>query len=260
MRRFTADYLARTREGLWSDREALANLGLQACDAVLDVGCGTGELSRVLREESGARVVGCDRDPDLLAHLPDDVAAVRGDAFSLPFPDDAFDLVVCQALLVNLTEPGRAVREFVRVARDRVAVVEPDNGAVSVESTVDREAALAARARKRYVAGVETDVALGASAAALLREADLADVRVRRHDHEREVAPPYSAAELEAAARKASGAALRDRREEMAGSEEELDALRSDWREMGRDALEQVRAGDYRRREVVPFYVVTGEV
>jgi hypothetical protein len=46
----------------------------------------------------------------------------------------------------------------------------------------------------------------------------------------------------------------------MAGTEEELDALRSEWRSMGREAARQVRAGKYRREETVPFYATVGEV
>lgn len=257
MRRFSADYLERTREGMWANRAALADLRLDECDAVLDVGCGTGELTRVLAEECPGRVVGADRDPELLAHL--DVETVRADALSLPFPDDSFDCVVCQALLVNLPDPEAAVREFVRVASDRVAAIEPDNGAVTVESSVDAEAALASRARARYLAGVKTDVTLGADAAGCFRAAGLSAVTVRRHDQELTVEPPYSEGELEAASRKASGAALRDRRGTLSGDEEELDALRADWRAMGRDVVTQVREEEYRRREVVPFFVTVGE-
>lgn len=258
MRRFSADYLERTREGMWVDRSALADLRLDERDAVLDVGCGTGELTAVLDEECPGRVVGVDRDPGLLAHLA--VETVRGDALSLPFPADSFDCVVCQALLVNLPDPAAAVREFARVARERVAAVEPDNGAVTVESSVAGEADLAARTRSRYLAGAETDVALGADAADAFRAAGLSDVSVRRHDQELTVEPPYSDAELEAASRKANGAALRERRGVLDGTEEELDALRAEWRETGRAVVRQVRDGDYRRREVVPFYVVAGGV
>jgi SAM-dependent methyltransferase len=261
MRRFGADYLRATRRGMWADsREALADLGLATADAVLDVGCGTGELTAVLREECPGRVVGLDRDPELLAHAREGGPVVRGDACSLPFPDDAFDVVVCQALLVNLPDPAAAVAEFGRVARERVAAVEPDNADVTVESTVDAEAALARRARERYLAGAETDVALGADARAAFERAGLADVRSRRYDHERVVEPPYADHEVEAVTRKAKGADLRERRGTMAGDAEELDALRESWRAMGRDALRQVRDGDYRRREVVPFHVVVGTV
>ena len=116
MRRFSADYLDTTRTGMWGDsREALSDLSLADCDRVLDAGCGTGALTRVLREECDGTVVALDADADLLAPVPD--PTVRGDATRLPFADDRFDLVVCQALLINLSDPAAAVREFARVAR-----------------------------------------------------------------------------------------------------------------------------------------------
>ena len=257
MRRFGADYLRETRRGMWADsRDALADLRLSEADSVLDVGCGTGELTAVLREECPGRVAGLDRDPGLLAHVTGPV--LRGDARALPIPGDAVDVVVCQALLVNLPDPDAVVAEFARVARERVAVIEPDNAAVTVDSTVDAEAALARRARQRYLDGAATDVALGAGARGAFDAAGLTDISVRRYDHERVVAPPYAAREVEAAARKASGADLRERRDTMSGNEEELDALRESWRAMGRDVLRQVRAGTYERRETVPFHVVVG--
>jgi len=262
VRRFSADYLESTRRGMWADsREALADLHFESCERVLDVGCGTGELAAVLREETDGLVVGVDRDPDLLAHV--DGPAVRGDALSLPLSDDGVDLVVCQALLINLPDPGAAVREFARVASERVAAIEPDNSAVQVESTVEAEAPLARRARDLYLAGAETDVSLGAGAATLLREAGLTDVSTRRYDHERTIEPPYTEAAVEAVGRKATGAGLASDRETMlagGATPETLDALRERWREMGRDAVEQVQADAYRRREVVPFYVSVGAV
>ncbi|MFB6206890.1 MAG: class I SAM-dependent methyltransferase [Haloglomus sp.] len=259
MRRFSADYLTETRREMWEDsHEALADLRLAEADSVLDVGCGTGELTAVLRQGCPGRVVGLDRDPQLLAHVSEPV--VRGDAESLPFPDDTFDVVVCQALLVNLPDPAAVVREFARVAHERVAAIEPDNAAVTVDSTVDAEAALARRARERYLQGAETDVALGASVREVFATAGLTDVRVRRYDHERVVEPPYADHEVEAATRKASGADLRERRATMSGTAEELDALREAWRAMGRDVLQQVCQGEYERREVVPFHVVVGRV
>jgi len=260
VRRFSADYLDRTREGLWADRAALAPLRLAERDSVLDVGCGTGELACVCCEESAGRVVGMDRDPALLAHLPAAVDGVRGDAYSLPFADDSVELVVCQALLVNLPDPERALREFARVARSAVAVVEPDNAGVTVESTVDAEARLAREARTRYIEGVETDVALGSDLPVLFARAGLGDVRTARRDHVRTLAPPYSERELEAVGRKARATAIGERREEMAGDDDALDALRSAWREMGREALVQARAGEYERRETVPFHVAVADV
>ncbi|ELY52564.1 class I SAM-dependent methyltransferase [Natronolimnohabitans innermongolicus] len=269
MREFSEEYLRRTREGMWDDsRAALEPLALDDHERILDVGCGTGELSRVLREEApdGATVVGCDADADLLeiaGSHDDPVPVVAGDALRLPFPDDSFDLVVCQALLINLPDPAAALAEFARVSTDRVAAVEPNNAAVEVDSTVDREDRLERRARTAYLEGVPTDVALGADAREAFEEAGLEVLETRQYDHVRTVEPPYSEASLLAAQRKATGAGLADDRETMLSgtlTEAEYDSLRSAWREMGRDVIEQMEARAYRREEAVPFFVTVGRV
>jgi SAM-dependent methyltransferase len=247
---------------MWAEsREALGELALDSRERVLDVGCGTGELTAVLREETGGTVVGLDADRELLDHVAP--PTVQGDALALPFPDDAFGLVVCQALLINLPDPAAAVREFARVSNDRVAAVEPDNSAVAIDSTADPEARLARRARDLYLDGIETDVALGADAADAFEAAGLDDVSTRRYVHERTVEPPYSTEAVEAARRKASGAGLDDDRATMLAGDatpEQLDDLRQAWRAMGRAVVAQMQAGDYYRRERVPFFVTVGRV
>ena len=266
MRRFTADYLDDTRRGMWSpdDRAALEPLDLAERSLAVDVGCGTGKLSTVLAAETpdDARVVGADRDPALLAEVPDPVHPVRADALSLPVADGRADLVVCQALLINLPDPLAAVEEFRRASSDLVAAVEPDNAAVTVESSVGAEERLSARARERFVSGVPTDVTLGATPD-LFREAGLVDVETRRHDHALAVEPPYDESALEGAKRKATASRLDDQRGTLlAGgmSEGEFDALRREWREMGRTVVEAMADGTYRRRETVPFFVTVGRV
>lgn len=259
MREFDAEYLQETRHGMWTDsRAALSGLDLDHCDRILDVGCGEGALTRVLREECPGEVVGCDRDARLLADV--EGPKVRGDAYRLPFADDSFDLVVCQALLINLPDPARALEAFARVTRKRVGCIEPDNGAVTVESSVGSESGLAGVARKRYLEGIDTDVALGADAAKLLREAELSNVRTTRYNQTLRIEPPYTDADIRAIGRKASGAGLRERRGTMAGGEEALDSLRASWREMGREAARQLARDEYRRTETVPFYVTVGEL
>lgn len=265
MREFSADYLQNTREGMWDDsRGALAPLDLDSCDRVLDVGCGTGELSRVLDEEIPGEVVGLDADPSLLAVADESVPALAGDATRLPFGDDAFDLVICQALLINLPDPVAAVHEFSRVANRRVAAIEPDNAEVTVESSVDAEPRLERRAREAYLDGVETDVTLGgAGTRETFEAAGIDDASTRRYDHDQVVEPPYLERDVDAAKRKVIGAGLADDQRTMLASdltEAEYDALRSEWRQMGRDVVEQMQNEEYRRREVVPFYVTVGSV
>jgi len=214
------------------------------------------------RNETDGDVVGCDADPDLLAVAREYVPVVAGDATRLPFATDAFDLVTCQALLVNLPDPSAAVREFRRASRDLVAVVEPDNAAVTVESTVDSEPGLARFARAAYIAGSDVDPTLGADAADLLEDAGCLDVTTRRYDHVRTLEPPYDDADLQAVAKKANGAGLASDEASLRAtlSADEYDDLRENWREMGREAAAQTADGDYRRTETVPFYVTVGRV
>ncbi|MFC7213558.1 class I SAM-dependent methyltransferase [Saliphagus sp. GCM10025334] len=273
MRAFSEAYLRRTREGMWADsREALSSLDLASRERVLDVGCGSGELTRVLAEEVPGEVVGCDVDRSLLEFARDSsgpeqararLPVVQGDATRLPFADDSFDLVLCQALLINLPDPSAAVREFARVSSAGVAAVEPDNGAVTVESTVPREAPLERRARRAYLGGIETDVTLGADAREVFESVGLEDVTTARYDHVRSIDPPYDEHALTVARRKATGAGLADDRATMLESDltgEGYDDLRRAWREMGRDVIEQMQTGTYERTETVPFYVTSGRV
>lgn len=246
---------------MWADsRASLAPLELSTRSRVIDVGAGTGELTTVLREETPGTVLACDADPNLVTQAGRD--AVIGDALSLPFAADVADLVVCQALLVNLQRPDIAIAEFARVSRDLVAAIEPDNSEVELSSSVSAEARLAGRARGLYLAGVTTDASLGA-VEEQFRGAGLRDVRVTRYDHVRTIEPPYNAADIEAARRRATGAGIEaDRAQILASgiSSEVYDELRADWRAMGRDVVAQMQADDYYRREVVPFFVTVGRV
>ncbi|WP_269432529.1 class I SAM-dependent methyltransferase [Haloferax profundi] len=266
MRRFSESYLQRTRQGMWDDsRAALADLELDSRTNILDVGCGTGEFTRILADESDARVVGVDADTDLLSTTATrpGIEAVAGDATRLPFADDSFDLVVCQALLVNLPDPIAAVREFARVSSDLVATVEPDNAAVGVDSTVAAEVPLERTVREAFLDGVQTNVALGERVTDVFAAAGLSLVGTRRYHHRKLVEPPYDEWDVQSAAQKATGEGL-DRHEAelrrgLDGSDT-YDALRREWRQMGRKVVEQIRDGTYRRAEVVPFDVTTGRV
>jgi SAM-dependent methyltransferase len=91
---------------------------------VLDVGCGTGAISRVLAHWPGvASVVGIDPSPVFLdkarqlsaedAH----VAFQEGDARALAFGDDTFDVAVVHTCLTHVPEPERALAELRRVLR-----------------------------------------------------------------------------------------------------------------------------------------------
>ena len=132
----------------------------------------------------------------------------------------------------------------------------------AAEIDADHEIATVVRRHAHDVAGVETDVALGERVPRLFRDAGLSDVRTRTYYHEKRVAPPYDEHHLESAKRKVTGEGLDAHETELRRglTASEFDALRQEWREMGRAVVEQMASGDYRRVEVVPFEVTVGRV
>jgi SAM-dependent methyltransferase len=102
--------------------------GLKPGDKILDVGCGKGfllyELTRVV---PGLEIHGVDISCYALTHAKDEIKAVLrlADAVALPFPDDAFDLVISLNTLHNLRLPGlyRGLREIQRVSRRHEYIV-----------------------------------------------------------------------------------------------------------------------------------------
>jgi len=92
---------------------------------LLDVGCGPGTITVDLaRRVAPGHVIGIDRAPDVVAQasalagergIEADVCV--GDAYTLPFPDAAFDVVHAHQLLQHLSDPVRALTEMRRVLK-----------------------------------------------------------------------------------------------------------------------------------------------
>ena len=117
---------------LWRDqawrRYAVRAASVRPGEAVLDVACGTGDLTEAFAQSAAGRVVGLDFTREML-----DVARfkkqrlenarsgkieyIEGDAQNLPFADGSFDVVSIAFGIRNVADPAKAVREFSRVLR-----------------------------------------------------------------------------------------------------------------------------------------------
>jgi ubiquinone/menaquinone biosynthesis C-methylase UbiE len=89
-------------------------------DRVLDLGCGTGIVARLLRERLGgaARITGLDVSPVMIAKarsLAPELEWHEGNAMALPFADRSFDLVLSQQVLQFVPDRMAALREIRRV-------------------------------------------------------------------------------------------------------------------------------------------------
>jgi SAM-dependent methyltransferase len=98
---------------------------LHAGERVLDVGCGTGVVTRLAAERVGpdGAVAGLDVNPGMLAVArsvtpPDlEIEWHQASAESMPLPDGAFDVVLCQISLQFVPDRPQALREMHRVLK-----------------------------------------------------------------------------------------------------------------------------------------------
>jgi ubiquinone/menaquinone biosynthesis C-methylase UbiE len=102
---------------------------LEPRQRVLDVGCGTGTLTVMVKESAPtALVTGIDGDPDVLvrarrkaekSNLP--VRWDHGMAYDLPYSDHTFDVILSSLVIHHLTTPDklRAFREIRRVLKPK---------------------------------------------------------------------------------------------------------------------------------------------
>jgi SAM-dependent methyltransferase len=111
-------------------RPEVAVLVPARCQRVLEVGCGSGELGRLLRQR-GHCVTGIELVPEMAERARrwlDRVVTADAERDGLPFPPASFDAVVFADVLEHLVDPWRVLREAVEVlAEDGVVVASIPN-------------------------------------------------------------------------------------------------------------------------------------
>ncbi|QQS09912.1 MAG: bifunctional demethylmenaquinone methyltransferase/2-methoxy-6-polyprenyl-1,4-benzoquinol methylase UbiE [Phycisphaerales bacterium] len=140
---------------LWLDQSwrkiAVRIAGVKPNDHVLDVACGTGDLTQAFAKSGAARVVGADFTAEMLdqarakqAKLEPNCARkieyLQADAMALPFADQSFDIVSIAFGIRNVAEPARAIAEFHRVLRPngRLVILEFDQPNFAIGRWINR--------------------------------------------------------------------------------------------------------------------------
>jgi SAM-dependent methyltransferase len=116
---------APNHDAFWAYRASLSDFIGRGPGDALDVGCGEGRVSRLLKE-NGFRVTATDAVPSLVsaaeqARSADDYAVAA--AVSLPFENSSFDLVVAYNVLMDVADVPAALNQIRRVVRPSGTVV-----------------------------------------------------------------------------------------------------------------------------------------
>ncbi len=176
--------------GRWATRLAgpfLDFAGAAAGERVLDVGCGTGNLSFALVERTNVlEVCGLDFSAAYVDYAKGRCTDNRigfqvGDACSMPFPDRSFDRVLSQLMLHFVPDAPRAVGEMRRVASPGAVVAatvwDVRGGFVANRLFWDTAAVLDPRVNEMRARNYTRPMTRPRELAAAWHEAGFADVR-----------------------------------------------------------------------------------
>ena len=175
----------------------LADLALPDRARVLEIGCGTGAISRVLATRpEAAVVVGVDpsevflrRARQLAEGLPN-LTFERADGADVPMPDGSVDAVILHTVLSHVPDPAAVLAEAHRLVRPggRLAAFEGDYATTTVAlGPTDPLQACADAFIDSYV----NDCWVVRRLPALLSEVGFSDVRLRSHGYVQTSDPIY---------------------------------------------------------------------
>lgn len=113
------------------------NIGLKDAKRILDVGCGSGSVTKDIAHLTKGKVIGIDDSEEMIKVARnvlndyENVELQAGSAENIPFADNTFDIVTCNLLLMWADNPQKVVDEMARVTKQGgrvLASLEPDYG------------------------------------------------------------------------------------------------------------------------------------
>jgi SAM-dependent methyltransferase len=164
--------------------EYLTAMRIDSAATVLDLGCGTGVVSRAIVKRKGfaGRVTGIDRSPYLTMAATRLAAAegignvvefCSGDSHSLNLPGSEFDAVVAHTLISHVEDPRAALREVARIVKPggKVGIFDGDYATLTYGGAEDPAKAKAMD--EAIINAMVTNPRVMRDMPELLREADL---------------------------------------------------------------------------------------
>lgn len=195
---------------------------LQNVSSLLDVGCGQCHWSRILSPflSPNTKIVGVDNDPKWSKEDDKikkefiknsiDFSLLKAEACSLPFPDNSFDAVTCQTVLIHIENPLEALAEMKRVLKPGGILIcaEPNNIASaliknslskndSIEQIIE-DVTFALVKEKGKIKFKKGDNSLGDLVNGLMHQSGLKNIKSYISDKTIPILPPYKTKETEA--------------------------------------------------------------
>ncbi|HUS32631.1 MAG TPA: class I SAM-dependent methyltransferase [Kofleriaceae bacterium] len=174
-------------EAIWPQEEPIMR-GHGTPRDILDIGCGTGEItSRLARLFTEANVTGVDLIEAHLelareryAELGERVTFRQADAFELPFGDKSFDLAVCRHMLQAVPTPERVMAEMVRVTKPggKLHLIVEDYDMIHASPARLDVGSFWHVAPRVFGGATGTDLHIGRNAYAHLRKLPVDDIRI----------------------------------------------------------------------------------
>jgi SAM-dependent methyltransferase len=180
--------LAHQADAIWPQEQRLFDrYGLQGTVEILDLGCGTGEITRRLaRRYPQALVTGIDILESNLAFARRDSAGLgdrvryrQGDAFALDLADASVDLVVCRHMSQAVPDFPRVLREVDRVLRPGgwLHLLSEDYGMLHMPAADDFDPDLFWNGNAiAFLRGIHCDGRIGRHSPALVQALGYADI------------------------------------------------------------------------------------
>jgi ubiquinone/menaquinone biosynthesis C-methylase UbiE len=199
---FRVRYLRRSREIYrryletkpWVDQLYSSFLNIKPGQKIVDVGCGTGDFTRLLARLSNgkAKILGIDSNEKSIkaatadskeAGLSQTVSFRPGDVNKIPLEDGFADLVCCRTLLMHLPNPVKAVKEMVRITKigGSVVAVEPGRMTGFYDPNDEAYVKLARRASNAWHDGIKKlegkEYRIGEKLPGIFQKAELSEIK-----------------------------------------------------------------------------------
>jgi ubiquinone/menaquinone biosynthesis C-methylase UbiE len=131
---FNQNWLQRIwHERKWSVIRGLTDNTSQQPDAILEIGCAAGHLTKLISEHyPKAKVTGIDVYKAAIYkanRMFPKLTFLVADAHKLPFPENSFDLVISSETIEHVVDPQKMLSEIARVLKPTGnAIIEMDSG------------------------------------------------------------------------------------------------------------------------------------